>query len=150
MSEQFVSLLLGLNLFEGFTEHGARSVLASGEVEQLSEGRVLFDEGTEADSVYLVLDGGIEAYVSRDGRELALGTFGPGALIGELAVLCEMPRAASTRVTEAATVLRWNAAAFRRLLLRDTRLARSVFSTALRVVMEKQQQLIEQAAQASS
>lgn len=142
MSEQFVSRLLSFPLFEGFTDHGARSVLASGEIEVLPQGGNLFEEGEQADVVYLVLDGAIEIFVTRDERARVLGRSGPGALVGELAVLCESPRAASARVAENATVLKWNARAFRRLLLRDAGLSRGVFRAALKVVMDKQESLI--------
>jgi CRP-like cAMP-binding protein len=146
MANEFATILKGFSIFEGFTEHGAQTVLESGEVVTLDSGTVLFEEGGAPDSVLLILEGDLEVYVTRDGRELQLSRAGPGAMIGELAVLCEVPRAASIRVGGGATVLRWDARQFRRLLLRDPRLSKAVFGAALKVVMEHQQALIDELA----
>jgi CRP-like cAMP-binding protein len=146
MTEGYEAVLMGFPIFRGFTEHGARTVLESGEVVALESGAVLFEEGGQPDSVVLILEGGLEVYVTRDGRELQLSRSGPGAMIGELAVLCEVPRAASVKVDDGAVVLRWDAGQFRRLLLRDPRLSKAVFGAALKVVMEHQQALIEELA----
>jgi hypothetical protein len=46
------------------------------------------------------------------------------------------------RVLEAATVLRWEAADFRRLLLRDPSLSARIFKESLRTLIEKEQSVI--------
>ena len=144
MAGAYESVLMGFDLFRGYTEHGARSILDAGRLLTLETGEVLFREGGQPDGVVLVLDGEMEVYVARDGREVILNRVGAGMMIGELAVLCEAPRAASVRAAEAATVLQWDSGQFRRLLLRDARLANAVFGAALKMVLEKQQALIEE------
>jgi CRP-like cAMP-binding protein len=146
MAESYEQILMASPLFSGFTEHGVRSVLDSGEVATCEPGAVLFEEGAAADAVLFLLDGEVEAFVERDGKEIVFSTMGAGSLIGELAVLCEAPRAATVRVVQQATVLQWNESGFRRLLLRIPQLARGVFSQALKVVLENQQALIEELA----
>lgn len=146
MAESHESILMASPLFSGFTEHGAKSVLDSGEIVTLEAGQLLFEEGGPPDTVLFLLRGEVEAFVERDGEEIVFGAMATGSLIGELAVLCEAPRAASVRVARQATLLKWDAAAFRRLLLRIPQLARGVFSQALRVVLDNQQALIEELA----
>jgi CRP-like cAMP-binding protein len=134
-------------LFSGFTETGAKTVLVTGEVIQLEDGAALFEEGDAPDSVFFLMEGDVEAYVVRDGVEMmVVGTLPAGALIGELAVLCEAPRAASVRVVGHATLLKWDAGSFRRLLLRYPNMSKAVFREAMKVVLENQQALIEKLA----
>lgn len=147
MTEAYESALMASPLFSSFTVDGARSILKSGEIVELTAGDILFEEGGPPDSVVFLLDGKVETFVVRDGVERVFGTLAPGALIGELAVLGEAPRAASVRVIDEATVLKWTDQGFRRLLLRIPQLSRSVFRQALKVVLEHQQKLIEELAQ---
>lgn len=147
MAKGYVSILMESPLFGGFTETGAKTVLVSGEMVSLQAGEVLFDEGDAPDSVFFLMEGDVEAYVVREGVETIVGSMGAGALIGELAVLCEAPRAASARVLDGATLLKWDAGSFRRLLLRYPNLSRSVFREAMKVVLENQQALIDRLTQ---
>jgi CRP-like cAMP-binding protein len=150
MTDRYESALIASPLFSSFTIDGARSVLKSGEVITLPAGELLFAEGGEPDSVIFLLEGEVETFVMRDGNERVFGQLGPGALIGELAVLGEAPRAASVRVVKPATVLKWDDRGFRRLLLRIPQLSRAVFRQALKVVLDHQQALIDELAKAQN
>src|SRR3989304_3681046 len=50
-------LLQGFELFEGLNEEELRAVAALGHEENFDEGEVIFQEGTEARRVYLLLEG---------------------------------------------------------------------------------------------
>ena len=91
----------------------------------------------------LVLTGRIEAFVERDGVELVLSQAEAGAVLGELAVLCGIPRSASLRASEHAAVLQWSAASFRNILLRYALLSERIFRQSLRVLVDKERSLIE-------
>lgn len=143
MTKGYVSAVMASPLFGGFTETGAKTVLVSGEINKLEHGELLFEEGDQPDSVLFLLEGDVEAFVVRNGVETVFATIGSGSLIGELAVLCEAPRAASARVANDATVLKWDAGTFRRLLLRYPNMSRSVFREAMKLVLENQQALID-------
>ena len=119
MNEQYAILITGFPLFHGFTLDGARMLLESGEVKEYSPGEVLFKEGDSPTLVLLVLTGKMQVFVERRQRDLVLTDAGPGTILGELAVLCGMPRSASVRATDNSAALQWSAAAFRSLLLRD-------------------------------
>jgi Cyclic nucleotide-binding domain len=77
--------------------HGARQP----KIRRLNEGEVLTEQGAPGDSLFLLLDGILD--VTHDGR--SLGPLGPGAIVGERAVLEATPRTATltalTRVTVA-------------------------------------------------
>ncbi|MDQ5846733.1 MAG: cyclic nucleotide-binding domain-containing protein, partial [Acidobacteriota bacterium] len=67
----------------------------------------------------------------------------PGAILGELAVLCGITRSASVRAGEKSVVLQWSGDAFRSLLLRDPSLSQRIFREALRTLIEKERSLID-------
>ena len=136
-------LMTTFPLFKGFTEHGTQRLLDAGEVTQHASGEMLLKEGDTAEFVLLVLTGKLEVFVQRQGKDLALTEAGPGAILGELAVLCGIPRSASVRAKDTSTTLKWSDEAFRSLLLRDHSLSQRVFSGALRTLVDKERSLID-------
>jgi CRP/FNR family transcriptional regulator/CRP/FNR family cyclic AMP-dependent transcriptional regulator len=118
-------------------------LLESGEVKEYSPGEVLLKEGDNPTFVLLVLTGKMQVFVERQRRDLVLADAGPGTILGELAVLCGIPRSASVRASENSAALQWNAAAFRSLLLRDAFLSERIFRESLRTLIEKERSLID-------
>ena len=143
MNEQYAELITGFPLFKGFTVNGTKRLLNSGVVKDHPAGTVLLKEGDNSDFVLLVLTGKLEVFVERDGRNLVLTEANPGTILGELAMLCGMPRSASVEAKENSTVLEWPDEAFRTLLLRDPSLSQQIFGQALRTLVEKEKSLID-------
>jgi CRP-like cAMP-binding protein len=143
MNEQYAEMITAFPLFRGFTLDGAHMLLECGEVRELSPGAMLIEEGDAPTFVLLVLTGKLEVFVERHGRDLVLNEPGPGTILGELAVLCGIPRSASVRATENSAVLQWSAATFRSLLLRNVSLSERIFRESLRTLIEKERSLIE-------
>jgi len=143
MNEQYAQLITEFPLFQGFTLPGAQMLLESGELREYSMGEVLLKEGDPPTFVLLVLTGKMEVFVNRQQRDLVLSIAGPGTILGELAVLCGIPRSASARASEQSAVLRWGATAFRNLLLRDAFLSERIFRASLRTLIEKERSLID-------
>lgn len=143
MNERYAELITNFPLFQGFTIHGAQRLLEAGEVKEHAPGDLLLVEGDSATFVLLLITGKLEVFVERDGRNIVLTETGPGAILGELAVLCGITRSASVRASEKSTVLQWSADAFRSLLLRDPSLSQRIFRESLRTLIEKERSLIE-------
>ena len=143
MNEQYAVMITEFPLFKGFTLDGARMLLDCGEVKEFSPGEVLIKEGDSPTFVLLVLTGKLQVFVERQGRDLVLTDAAPGMILGELAVLCGIPRSASVRASEKSVVLQWSAAAFRSLLLRDAFLSQRIFRESLRTLIEKERSLID-------
>jgi len=143
MNEQYAEKIVGFPLFQGFTLAGARMLLECGEVKEYSPGEVLFKEGDLPTVVLLVLTGKMHVFVERQGRELVLTDVGPGTILGELALLCGIPRSASVRTSEKSAALQWSATAFRHLLLSNVWLSERIFKESLRTLIEKERTLID-------
>jgi CRP-like cAMP-binding protein len=143
MSEQYAELITGFPLFHGFTSDGARMLLEYGEVKDYLSGEVIIKEGGSPTFVLLVLTGKMHVYVERQQGDVVLTDVGPGTILGELAVLCGIPRSASVRASEKSSALQWSAAAFRSLLLGNAFLSERIFRESLRTLLEKERSLID-------
>ena len=143
MSVQYDVLIMGFPLFQGFTLHGAQMLLDCGEVKEYASGEVVLKERDSPTFVLLVLTGHMRVFVERAQGDMVLSEAGPGTILGELAVLCGIPRTASVRTTVESAALRWSAAAFRTLLLQNVSLSQRIFRESLRSLIDKERLLID-------
>ncbi len=90
------------------------------EVVDLAAGALLFETGAQADAAYVVLEGELEI---RAGNGALLGRSGPGALVGEQALLADSPgkRNAQAGAPELARLLRVEADLFSKLARQSAR-----------------------------
>jgi CRP-like cAMP-binding protein len=144
MNEQYAALIAQFPLFQGLTLNGAQMLLDRGEVKEFSAGEMIVEEGDNPTVVLLLLTGAMQIFVERRGRDLIIGNAEPGTLLGELGVLCGIPRSASVRATAKSAALQWSAAMFRTLLLQNLFLSERIFRESLRTVIEKEKALIDE------
>ncbi|WP_083748464.1 Crp/Fnr family transcriptional regulator [Pelomonas sp. KK5] len=78
-----------------------QALAAGGIARSYRRGTVLIEEGSQGDSLYLILSGSLRAYsCDNRGREITYGVYGPGEYVGEMS-LDGGPRSASV-ITESA------------------------------------------------
>ena len=143
MNENYAESITTFPLFKGFTPNGTKRLLDAGMVKEHPAGQVLLKEGDSSDFVLLVLSGKLEVFVEREGKDLVLTEANPGTILGELAMLCGIPRSASVRAKADSAVLEWPDEAFRTMLVRDPSLSQRIFGQALRTLVEKEKSLID-------
>ena len=97
--------------------HSSRHQLGGGH--QFGRGDQLFNAGDEADAGYIVQRGAFR--IEDGGAEIIAG---PGALIGELALIVAMKRPSSAVAIEQSTVIRVARSLFQRVLESDPAAAR--------------------------
>jgi CRP-like cAMP-binding protein len=84
-----------------------RAVLAASQSLRIDPGEVLVEQGAEGDAVYLVLCGWARVLQRRrGGDEQMLRRLGPGAVVGEVALVTRAPRVASVRSDTGLMVLK--------------------------------------------
>lgn len=106
--------------------------------EQIFEpGETMIRQGEEGGSAYILFEGLGEIRASaEDGRERMLREIGPGAFVGEMAILLDTPRTATVLVTERIRALRIEKDVFLKLL-------RDFPDMSLEVMRELAQRLLE-------
>lgn len=79
------------------------ALAAMGVPRRYRRGALLIQEGETGDTLYIVLQGRLRAFLGDDsGKELTLGTYGPLEYVGEMS-LDGGPRSANVEATEAST-----------------------------------------------
>jgi CRP-like cAMP-binding protein len=97
--------------------HALRILAIGCESRTLEEGEVLFQAGEPADCGYVVQDGSFAlSPAAADSDQPALATVGPGALLGELAMIVDTARPVTAVAVEPATVMRISRHLFRKTL----------------------------------
>jgi len=113
-----------VELFAGIPGRVLAAVAEAGVEKRLAVGELLMEEGAVEAHLYAVVEGRVK--VHRGDRTLV--ELGPGATVGELAVLVPAPRAASVTALEPTLVLRVDQAVLDELLIDWPELAHGVIS----------------------
>ena len=88
-----IKTLSNSTLFKGFAPEEVWQILASGSVKQLKPGETLIAPGTSNDTLYLLIDGGLEVILEKDGVEVSL-PIPPGECLGEMSLVGGNPTSA--------------------------------------------------------
>ncbi len=71
------------------------------------ENEILFKQGDEADAAYIVISGCADVLVeSGGGKTSKVAELGPNSFVGDMAILCDIPRTATVRANVALDTLR--------------------------------------------
>lgn len=92
-------------LFPGISAKEAAELGATLKPRELSPGQTLIREGEEGDSLFLVMEGSLEASGRFEGAALRLALLGRCDVIGEVAFLKDVPRTATVLALEPSVVL---------------------------------------------
>jgi CRP/FNR family transcriptional regulator, cyclic AMP receptor protein len=163
--EDTATLLARVPVFEELADGDLRRVAEVAVPRRFEPGEVVFREGDDSDTCYVVHAGHARAIREHpDGRQITLATFGPGDIFGELAMFDDERRSATVDATDELEVLGILGGDMRRLLRRhpdmavklvislgrrlraaNERLARQSFQTVQSRVAAVLAQLVEQA-----
>jgi CRP-like cAMP-binding protein len=111
-----IRILQRVPLLEGFSPEQLRLLAFGAESLRIRAGRDLYTEGADADCAYVVASGEIELYREADGKRSVSGRAGPGALLGELALISGGARPTSAVAVHDSEVIRLGRTIFRRIL----------------------------------
>ncbi|MGI6856093.1 cyclic nucleotide-binding domain-containing protein [Mesorhizobium sp. 1B3] len=112
-----VRILSGVGLFDGLTQEQLRLLAFGAENMRIPAGRILYREGDQADSAFIVVSGRIELFREIEGGErISVGTAGPDTILGELALIADSNRLTDAVVADDSELLRLSRSLFRRIL----------------------------------
>jgi len=80
-------------------------------------GQVLVKQGDQGDAAYIILEGEAEVVLSQDdGTEVVVATLKKNSVLGEIAILCDVPRTATVRAKDKTETLKITKDLFFRLV----------------------------------
>jgi CRP/FNR family transcriptional regulator, cyclic AMP receptor protein len=78
--------------------------------------QMLFRQGDQGDAAYLILSGEADVVAETPSGEVPVATVGQNAIVGEIAILCEVPRTATVRAASRLETLKIEKEHFLRLI----------------------------------
>jgi len=103
---QNVELLAGVPIFGGLDRSQRKLLAFASDKKTLAAGEILFRQDEPGEKAYVVIDGQFDILVSGADGSTKVAEAGPGAVVGELALLCDAPRTATVQAVGPASVLR--------------------------------------------
>ena len=103
-------------LFEHLSPEEIREVVGASVKQPIHTGDLLFEQGAEATALYIVQSGEVQVRAhSPSGEDIVLAVLGPGAVVGELALIDGGPRSATVEAISDCDVYRLERVAFNEL-----------------------------------
>lgn len=123
-------LVADLKVFEGFSPAELKEVLAEGRSARYAKNAMIFEQGAEAHSFFLLLHGRVRAFrLTPDGQQIVVRFAGPGELFGLAVVFGAKTYPANAVAVVDSVVLSWPSSAWPRLAARFPALAMNTMAT---------------------
>ena len=111
-----VEALRAIPLFQRIEASKLRLLAFTSERVRFEPGDLVVKEGDIGDAAYIVLEGAAEVLVDTPQGPLKVADVGRNDIVGEIAILIDVPRTATVRATDAVTALRISKELFFRLV----------------------------------
>jgi CRP/FNR family cyclic AMP-dependent transcriptional regulator len=111
-----VDLLRRIPLFANVEASKLKLLAFTSERIAFEAGHVLFNQGDLGDAAYIVIEGEAEVLVSGPAGPIQVAVLGRNAIVGEIAILCDVPRTATIKARQRLVCLRISKELFLRLL----------------------------------
>ena len=104
--EQEVEILRKIPLFSNIEPAKLKLMAFASERLTYQQGQALFDQGAVGDSAYIIIDGTADISVDSPDGPVTVAQVGKDDIVGEIAILCDVPRTASVTATSELIVLK--------------------------------------------
>jgi len=121
-----VYLLQRIPLFQNVEASKLKLLAFTSERVAFEAGHVLFNEGDMGDAAYIIMEGEAEVSVRSPAGPVIVATLGRNAFLGEIAILCDVPRTATITARQRLVCLRISKELFLRLINEFPQMAVSV------------------------
>ena len=92
-----LSILRGERLFECLSEEQLNQLVKEARLKLFGRGEPVIEEGAAGDSMFVMLRGAANVFVSRNGSKIQVASLGAGDCFGEMSLLTGEPRSATVR-----------------------------------------------------
>jgi CRP-like cAMP-binding protein len=111
-----VELLRNIPLFSKLEPSKLKLLAFTAERITYEPDQVLFKQGDVGDAAYIIVDGAAKVLVDTPDGELEVAALGRNDFVGEIAILCDVPRTATVRASAKTVTLRITKDLFFRLV----------------------------------
>ena len=101
-----VELLKRIPLFANIETSKLKLLAFTSERVSYKNGEVLFEQNAAGDSAYIIIEGSAEVIVDTPSGPKVVATVSKDDFVGEIAILCDVPRTATVRASSDLTTLR--------------------------------------------
>jgi CRP-like cAMP-binding protein len=100
-----VDLLRNIPLFSNIEPSKLKLLAFTSERLTFPAGQELFHQGDMGDTAYIIIDGKADVTVSTPAGEITVAQVSKNELVGEIAILCDVPRTATIKAVDEVTTL---------------------------------------------
>ena len=100
-----VELLRNIPLFSKIDPSKLKLLAFASERVTFSSGQELFHQGDHADTAYIIIEGSADVCVDTPGGEISVAQLAKNDIVGEIGILCDVPRTATLRAKDDVTTL---------------------------------------------
>ena len=93
--DEEVKLLRNIKLFANVESSKLKLLAFTSERLTFEAGHVLFKQGDAGDAAYILIEGKAEVMIDTPGGSMLVATLERNAIVGEIAILCDVPRTAT-------------------------------------------------------
>jgi CRP-like cAMP-binding protein len=111
-----VGMLQRIPLFANIEAPKLKLLAFTSERVAFEAGHVLFREGDMGDAAYIIMEGEADVLVDSPAGPVTVAVLGHNAFVGEIAILCDVPRTATVKARQRLVCLRISKELFLRLI----------------------------------
>ena len=115
--QEDVDLLRNVPLFRNLDSAKLKLLAFTSERLTFADGDNLFAQGDEGDSAYVIVEGTADVMIDTPKGPVTVASVKQNDWVGEIAILCDVPRTATIRATEKLVTLRISKEIFFQLIL---------------------------------
>lgn len=118
-----VELLRNIPLFSNIEPSKLKLLAFTSERVAYEPGQELFHQGDDGDAAYIIIGGEADIIIETDSGPFTVATFKRNDIVGEIAILCDVPRTATVLVKDKLETLVISKELFYRLVLEFPQIA---------------------------
>jgi CRP/FNR family cyclic AMP-dependent transcriptional regulator len=111
-----VELLKGVPIFSKVEPAKLKLLAFTSERMNFAAGQELFHQGDQGDAMYVILGGVADVLIDSQGGQIAIAELQKNGFVGEIAILCDVPRTATIKARESLSTLKISKDTFYRMV----------------------------------
>ena len=120
MDIKILQAIREFQIFSTLTDDQLNQLVELMELVKIKPGENLFEQGSESDCVYLLIQGLLVAiFITSEGKEKIIGTILRGQLVGEMGLISSLPRSLTVRALRQSTLVKLNKESFKNFFLEE-------------------------------